>query len=104
MTIQAVNTLEIKVAVGFEGDFHLYLSELISAFKGLPDCFAYEVARGSQQDNVWLVSGYWASEMAMRQHIYSEGFGSMIWALGCGAVSVRFASFIQEKSEVEHAS
>ncbi|WP_341962626.1 antibiotic biosynthesis monooxygenase [Pseudomonas sp. RC10] len=104
MTIHAVNTLEIKAAAGFEGSFHSHLVELVTALKGSPGCLSYDVTRSSQQENVWLVTGLWTSETAMQQHICSQDFGLMIWSLGCGAFSVRFACFLPNAVEAGHGA
>ena len=93
MLISAVSTLEIEIAEGSVSAFRCCVAKYICRFEKSPGCLAYGLTNSALHPNLWVLSGYWENNDAMRAHFIASEFDAFIWMIARRSLGIRFASY-----------
>ncbi|BAN47957.1 antibiotic biosynthesis monooxygenase family protein [Metapseudomonas resinovorans] len=100
MSVSHVNTLEVWARPSAAEHFEQDLMELTTRLGSLPGCLQYGLRRAQDDQQFWVLNGYWISLNAMVQHFSSVELDELLGFLRQHSASIRFSS-VSESAELE---
>lgn len=93
MTIDSVDTLEIRSFDVLDARFEGVLQAHVEHLKGAPGCLGYALNAGSPGAKTWIICGYWDSESQMNAHLCSREMTQLVNLLIEAGTSLCFTCF-----------
>jgi quinol monooxygenase YgiN len=93
MTIESVNTIEIRLIEPQGIDFEDNLKRCIDRLQLFTGCLGYVLNRSEKENTLWLLSGYWESVEEMTHSFDSVAMAQLINFLIEADSSLKFATF-----------
>ncbi|MFJ4145228.1 antibiotic biosynthesis monooxygenase [Pseudomonas sp. NPDC089734] len=101
MTIQAVNTLEIRFSkipnIKFD---RALLANNIETLQRADGCLGYTLHRSQTEKALWILCGYWHSEVQMTEHFASHEMTYLVNTLIDAGANLTFASMVPQAEQV----
>ncbi|MFH0022940.1 antibiotic biosynthesis monooxygenase family protein [Pseudomonas fluorescens] len=94
MTINAANTLEIRLPYDPGGSFGRVLEEGVATCQSSKGCLGYSLSRSDAEPRLWIVSGYWHSEAHMKEHFSSAPMTTFVSRLIHARAHLTFSSLV----------
>lgn len=99
MHINAMNALEIRFIEATDPFFESRLRLHIDPLQSAQGCLGYALSRSTDEDCLWILSGYWASTSHMTEHFSSAAMSALINALIESGANLTFVSFATPQAE-----
>ncbi|EIK97478.1 hypothetical protein PMM47T1_06826 [Pseudomonas sp. M47T1] len=93
MTIDSVNTLEIRSFDVLDAGFQGVLQAHVERLKGAPGCLGYALNAAATGATTWIICGYWESESQMNAHLCSQEVTQLVNLLIEAGTSLCFTCF-----------
>jgi quinol monooxygenase YgiN len=96
MITEAINIIEIYAVRGQGQALESPIAALAKELQSAMDCISYHATRSPANADLWIVSGQWASEVAMEEHYKHPALNGVMRLLGCHAVNrISVSSFFK---------
>lgn len=95
MFIAAINTIQVRAAPGRTKALESRLACIVSILDKVSGCVSYTLSQSEADDELWIISGNWASTAAMEGHFLDPWMEALMNLAYCDvATSLRFNTMI----------
>ncbi|MFS2160770.1 antibiotic biosynthesis monooxygenase family protein [Pseudomonas sp. Pseusp122] len=94
MPITAINTVAIHGIPGQAAPLHARLQQLLEVLLRHSGCATYGLIRSHEDDNTWIMTGYWYSAASLIEHLNMPCLGALFELTADRlATGLRFATY-----------